>query len=66
MDSLISSDSAYREWLIELSNRYRSSQIRATVKVNEELLRVYWESGCDIVETSDTYTNSIPFIASCL
>ena len=50
MNSLISSDSAYREWLIELSNRYRSSQIRATVKVNEELLRFYWELGCDIVE----------------
>lgn len=50
MTSLISSDSAYREWLAELSKSYRSSQIRAAVKVNEELLRFYWRLGHDIVE----------------
>ena len=50
MNSIIASDSAYREWLTELSRSYRSSQIRAAVKVNEELLRFYWKLGHDIVE----------------
>lgn len=50
MNTLITSDSSYREWLTELSKRYRSSQIRAAVKVNEELLRFYWQLGRDIVE----------------
>lgn len=50
MTTLITSESTYREWLTELSKRYRSSQIRAAVKVNEELLRFYWQLGHDIVE----------------
>ena len=45
MTTLITSESTYREWLTELSKRYRSSQIRAAVKVNEELLRFYWQLG---------------------
>lgn len=50
MTSLIYSDSAYRTWLAELSARYRTSQIQAAVKVNQELLRFYWSLGKDIVE----------------
>lgn len=40
----------YKQWLKELSSRYRRSQIKAAVKVNEEMLRFYWELGRDIVE----------------
>lgn len=43
-------DKEYREWIMELSTRYRRSQIKAAVKVNEEMLRFYWELGRDIVE----------------
>ena len=43
-------DKEYREWIMELSTRYRCSQIKAAVKVNEEMLRFYWELGRDIVE----------------
>jgi len=43
-------DNDYKQWLSELSSRYRRSQIKAAVKVNEEMLRFYWELGRDIVE----------------
>ena len=40
----------YKQWLKELSSRYRRSQIKAAIKVNEEMLRFYWELGRDIVK----------------
>ena len=40
----------YREWIQELSRRFRQSQIKAAVKVNTELLRFYWSLGEDIVK----------------
>lgn len=43
-------DQDYIQWIKDLSNRYRRSQIKAAVKVNEEMLRFYWELGKDIVE----------------
>jgi len=43
-------DREYIQWIKELSSRYRRSQIKAAVKVNEEMLRFYWELGRDIVE----------------
>ena len=43
-------DKDYIQWIKELSSRYRKSQIKAAVKVNEEMLRFYWELGRDIVE----------------
>jgi predicted nuclease of restriction endonuclease-like (RecB) superfamily len=43
-------DKDYSQWIKELSSRYRRSQIKAAVKVNEEMLRFYWELGRDITE----------------
>lgn len=43
-------DKDYSQWIQELSSRYRRSQIKAAVKVNEEMLRFYWGLGRDIVE----------------
>ena len=43
-------DQDYLQWVKELSTRYRRSQIKAAVKVNEEMLQFYWELGRDIVE----------------
>ncbi len=40
----------YSQWLKDLSSRYRRSQIKAAVKVNQEMLQFYWELGRDIVE----------------
>lgn len=39
----------YVEWLADLKKRYRKAQVRAAVKVNEEMLRFYWSLGRDII-----------------
>ena len=39
----------YKQWLTGLKSRIRQSQIKAAVKVNTELLRLYWDLGQDIV-----------------
>ena len=40
----------YQQWLAELKQRIRECQIKAAVKVNTELLQLYWQTGHDIVE----------------
>ena len=51
MDKSISIlDKNYVVWVKELVKRYRNSQIKAAVKVNNEMLRFYWELGKDIEE----------------
>ena len=42
-------DKDYFRWISELSSRYRRSQIKAAVKVNEEMILFYLELGRDIV-----------------
>jgi predicted nuclease of restriction endonuclease-like (RecB) superfamily len=42
-------DSNYKQWLTDLKGKIRQSQIKAAVKVNTELLRLYWDLGQDIV-----------------
>lgn len=43
------SNTEYKNWFITLKSRIRQSQIKAAVKVNTELLRLYWDLGQDIV-----------------
>lgn len=40
----------YTQWLSNLKKAIKNAQIKAAVKVNEELLRLYWSLGKDIVE----------------
>lgn len=42
--------SEYKNWIVDLKLRIRQSQIKAAVKVNTELLRLYWQMGIEIVE----------------
>lgn len=44
----IITDVDYRTWIRDIASRYRQSQIRAAVRVNSEMLRYYWQVGCDI------------------
>lgn len=41
-------DEDYLQWVQDLCKRYRQSQIKAAVKVNNEMLRFYYELGRDI------------------
>lgn len=42
-------DADYTMWLVELKSRYRSAQIKAAVRVNEEKLLFNWQLGRDLV-----------------
>ena len=42
-------DIDYKQWLIDLKQKIRQSQIKAAIRVNIELLRLYWDLGHDIV-----------------
>lgn len=49
MSKLIKTDTGYSRWIQELKERYRCSQIKAAIQVNQEMLRFYWSLGRDIV-----------------
>jgi len=49
MTNALTNNSDFRQWLVSLKTRIRQSQIKAAIRVNEELLRLYWDLGCDIV-----------------
>ena len=43
-------DKEYKVWLADIKARVRNAQIKAALKVNTELLELYWSIGTDIVE----------------
>lgn len=49
MSKLMKVDRAYKQWIIELSERFRISQLSASIRVNTEMLRFYWLLGKDLV-----------------
>ena len=49
MDNMIRIDKDYIEWLKHVKKRFKNTQIKASIKVNDELLRFYWSIGKDIV-----------------
>ena len=57
----ITSDSEYKKLLSELKDKVRSSQLKAAIKVNYELLDLYWTLGEYIVKKSRT-----TFMGRCL
>ena len=40
----------YKQWVIELKQRIKNAQIKAAIRVNKELIGLYWSIGQDIVE----------------
>jgi predicted nuclease of restriction endonuclease-like (RecB) superfamily len=42
-------DKQYREWLNDLKQKIRQSQIKAAVRVNSALIELYWNLGVEIV-----------------
>jgi len=43
-------DADYADWIAELKHRYRSAQVKASVRVNSEKLLFNWELGRDLVQ----------------
>ena len=48
MSKLININPEYQQWIGEVAKRFRQSQIRAAVRVNNEMLRFYWTLGRDL------------------
>jgi len=46
----LSADRKYRKWFVELKDKIRTTQIKAAVAVNSELLNLYWGLGKEIYE----------------
>ena len=49
VDNLLNNEE-YVEWIQQLVQGFRNSQIKASLKVNDVLLRYYWNLGKDIAE----------------
>lgn len=49
MSKLLKIDAEYSKWIHELKERYIHAQIKAAVRINQEMLRYYWSVGRDIV-----------------
>ena len=56
MDKLVEVDVQYREWISEVSKRFHQSQIKAAVKVNDEMLRFYWQLGKELHDRKDKFS----------
>lgn len=56
VSELMKYNDAYRNWIQDVSKRFRQSQIKAAVKVNDEMLRFYWSLGRDMDSIKDKYS----------
>ena len=54
-DLKISNDSYFSDWMKRIKLRIRESQLKAAVRVNTELLRLYWDLGKDIVQRASAF-----------
>ena len=55
-------DNEYKKFLIELKEKVKNSQLKAAVKVNYELLDLYWNLGKEITEKQVKYSWGEAFI----
>ena len=46
----LAGNSEFKSWVSQLKKEIRSAQVKAAIKVNTELLRLYWRMGADICE----------------
>jgi len=49
MSTYLTKDIEFKQWIVDLKGRIRQSQMKAAIKVNTELLHLYWDLGHDIV-----------------
>lgn len=46
----LTSDADFKQWVSLLKSQIRKAQLKAAIKVNSELLHLYWRMGADICE----------------
>lgn len=54
MSEIVKVDEKYKNWITDVSVRFKNSQIKAAIKVNEEMLRFYWTLGKEMVAIKET------------
>ena len=47
---MMTADDGYVQWMADIKQRFRQSQLKAAVRVNTAMLEFYWSMGRDIVE----------------
>ena len=52
----LAGNSEFKSWVSQLKKDIRSTQVKAAIKVNTELLRLYWRMGSDICEKQKSAT----------
>ena len=55
MSELFKADNEYKEWIAGISTDFRRSQIRASMKINDEMLRFYQKLGKGISSMSEQF-----------
>ena len=63
-NKIIINDDEYKKFLIELKEKVKNSQLKAAVKVNYELLDLYWNLGKEIVKKQSEYFWGDAFLKS--
>jgi len=48
-------DIEYKNWILEIKQRIRSAQLKASIAVNEEMIRLYWDIGKSIAEKQKAF-----------
>lgn len=56
MDKLVEMNDQYRDWISEVSKRFRQSQIKAAIKVNDEMLRFYLQLGKELHDRKERFS----------
>ena len=57
-------DKEYKKFLVELKEKVKNSQLKAAIKVNYELLNLYWDLGKKITEKQKEYSWGDSFISN--
>ncbi len=50
MKKVITIDNEYKQWVADLKRRVKGAQVKAALRVNNEMIRLYWSIGADIVQ----------------
>ncbi|MBQ6072095.1 MAG: hypothetical protein IJK85_10150 [Bacteroidales bacterium] len=46
---MMTADEGYVQWMADIKQRFRQSQLKAVVRVNTAMLEFYWSVGRDLV-----------------
>ena len=46
---VMTADEGYVQWMADIKQRFRQSQLKAAVRVNTAMLEFYWSVGRDLV-----------------